>query len=152
MDQTPQHLMAASCQVSGTGVCPGCLNVPSPGPPSPRVSLPHSTLPLGSQGPGIPDVKSYHKDQGEEGIEHLDIFHVSCWQVPCSISAEAPRYLVFWCSNIWRHPFRCPSYPLPNSAFSGVAFPNPSLHTWIVSLYSSQVTCPCFHALYTFHV
>lgn len=128
--------MAASCQVSGTCVCPGCLNVPSPGPPSSRVSLPRSALPFGSQGPGIPYVKSYHKDQGEEGIEHLDIFHVSCWQVPCSISAEAPCYLVFWCSNIWRHPFCCSSYPLPNPAFGGVAFPNPiSAHLDSVSIF-----------------
>lgn len=57
--RTRQYLLAVSHQVPGICVSPGCLDVPLPGPPPARATLPCYRLFLRSQGPGIPVTKTY---------------------------------------------------------------------------------------------
>lgn len=81
------------------------------------------------------------KDWGKERIQDLSFFDVMCHQVPCLIQQWAkvfPRFL-------------SPLTYLQKSSCSrlALAFLTAPLHVQTAFLCSSQVTCHCFHLLYT---
>ncbi|KAK4828298.1 hypothetical protein QYF61_024963, partial [Mycteria americana] len=105
-------------------------------------------FPPGLWGLGFLKAGLPNKDGGKEGIEYLSLFHVLCNQVPCPING--PTFsLVFLLSSMYLQ--KAFSLPLTSLARSSptlaLTFLTTSLHAWTASLYSSQVTCPCFHLL-----
>jgi len=117
-----------------------------PDPPLLRVSLQCSRPSYWSHGPGIP-IGLTNKDRGEEDIEYLSLFHVSCHQTPCAIihhqahifpslpfAADTPAeaLLIAFVLHI----------PCQIQLQASFGFPNP------VSPYSSKVICPCFNLIY----
>lgn len=90
--------------------------------------------------------------EAKKVIEYSRPFHVHCHQGPVPIQQRAHIFSCFL--SMLTHlqkPFWLPFMLLIsfNSRWA-LAFQTPSLQAWTVSLFSSWVTCLCFHILHAF--
>lgn len=119
--------------------CQVCSSIPSPDPLPPRVHLPASTL-----SPWFLRTGLTGKNCGKKGAQDPSLFLVLCHQVPNLIQQQAHILPSLPFATHTRTEALLVAFDITGQVLYSFNFPN-FIPGYSVSLYSLQVTCPCFH-------
>lgn len=139
--QSPLALVSAPHHDPWIYICLVCLCISWPDPLPAWLFFSCPKLSLGHCGLGFLKAGLASKVWREEDIQDLSLSHVTGPPPQILLSFPFVTYVPIEAL------FAAFDIPVVMKYHLGIGFLTASQHAWLMSLYSSQVTCPCFHPL-----